>query len=159
MLDSNPNNFRCLKIVFPFKNNIYWTRSETIVGLDRQTPDHDVSLVSIWHTFGRSGIIHRSVESVPASAENPPSALPDTSIPSSHLSRRRKTEAHSDARNPLTPRDCNNLFSSLHSSIPNTFPQKQIYGNPPPPPRHISIAVVKSTWGQPNMLFLSILYP
>lgn len=81
--------------------------------------------------FGQSLIIHNWDERVPSSAENPSSALPDTSIPSSHLSRRRKIETHSDARNPLTPTDCNNLFSSLHSLILNTFLQKQIYGNPP----------------------------
>lgn len=75
-----------------------------------------------------SGFIQRS-ECL--SAENLHSALPDTSIPFSRLSGRTKTVTHSDARNPLTPRDCNNLFSSVHSSIPNTFRQKQIYGNPP----------------------------
>lgn len=99
--------------------------------VDQPTPEHVRSLTSIWHIFGWSHIILSSDDRVPSSAENPSSALPDTSFPSSHLSSGGKIETHSDVKNPLTPRDCNNLLSSLHSSIPNTFLQKQIYGNPP----------------------------
>lgn len=72
-------------------------------------------------------LLHRDIAFL--SRPHPPSLT--HSIPSSHLWRRTKTETHSDARNPLRPRDCNNLFPSLRSSIPNASTQKQIYGNPP----------------------------